>query len=239
MIEKMVIDKPVYQIYYRDFPLAFRFGSYLALFRSMAIAHLVEQLYDTSRLTQQTYHRLQTTRTLIKQLIQFGTDSDEGMKVLEHMNRAHSTVIADNDAYRYVLCCFFLEPFRWNACFGSRQMSDEQKQTAIDFWCEIGRRMGIQNLLVNEREWLHFQADYENIFLVRSEKGHLLAQRSLVETPKLVFPLGVRNLIRQSLLATMEDKVRLALGLKAAILPAPLLLALLKPVNRLAQSNND
>lgn len=228
---------PIHKTYYQDFPLSFRLGSYLALFRPMTIPHLAEHLYDTSRMTEQTFHRLQTTRLLIKQLVTHGTDSDKGRHVIEHMNKAHANVVADNDGYRYVLCCFFLEPFRWNRCFDSHSMDDACKQLVVDFWCQIGRGMGIGDLLADEAGWLEFQREYETAFMGASEKGALLAYKSLMETPRLVFPPGVSHLARQSLLATMDVGVRDNLGLQRALVPASVLLAFLKPLNRLANTS--
>ena len=232
----MPSNTPIYTLYYRDYPLAFRLGSYLALFRPMAMAHMVDALYDTSCLTEQTFHRLQSTRLLVKQLIKFGTASDEGTRVIEHMNRAHAHVVANNDAYRYVLCCFFLEPFRWNATFDPHHLNNDQKQLIINFWCEVGRGMGITELLANENDWLAFQSAYESAYMKPSIKGEQLALKSLMETPRLVFPPCVSHWVRASLLATMEAKIRETLGLKKATLPASLLLSVLRPLNRLANT---
>ena len=230
-----MVDNTVYQIYYHKFPLAFRFGSYHALFRPMTIDHLTDHLYDISSLRDQTYQRLQSTRLLIKRLIEFGTDSPEGTQVIAHMNRAHEKVIADNDAYRYVLCCFFLEPFRWNQRYEKKRISAEDKQTIINFWNAIGEKMGIKELCSNEAAWMAFQKSYETQFLASSENGRRLAKQAIEETPKLAFPFGISYLVRQTLLATMDRPVRHALKLGSPTIPAALLLPALQPLNKFAR----
>ncbi len=225
----------VYQLYYHKFPLAFRMGSYQALLRPMAIAHLVEHLYDNSRLTHETYHRLQSTRLLIKQLVEFGVHSEQGKQVIEHINQAHRHVAADNDAYRYVLSCFFLEPFRWNHHHGKHPMQPHHKQTIIDFWCAIGEQMNIKSLPDNEHDWQQFQKEYEQQYMGTTPQGCALARKALVETPKLAFPIGIRNMIRQTLLATLDEEIRHTLKLKKAIPTAQLLLPILPYIGRLTQ----
>ena len=224
----------IFDIYYKDFPLAFRFGSYTALLRPMGMKVLVEQLYDSSRLTHQTYQRLQTTRRLIKSLIRCGVNSDEGGAVIAHMNQAHAHLPNDNDAFRYVLCCFFLEPFRWNQCFDKQLIPTEKKQKIIDFWCEIGKAMGITSLCDNERDWLVFQQQYEARYTGFSEQGHALAMQAINETPKLAFPLGARYLLRQYLLATMDQDIRLMLRLPKAGLSSGVLVWAMTPLGWLA-----
>ena len=44
------LNNEIYNIYYRRYPYAFRFGSYLALVRSLTIRPLVSQLYQHSQL---------------------------------------------------------------------------------------------------------------------------------------------------------------------------------------------
>lgn len=225
----------IQQIYYSECPLAFRFGSYLALFRPMTIAHLVARLYDFSDLHHQTFHRLSITRTLIRELIEYGVDSEQGQNAIRHMNKKHAVLEQDNDAFRYVLSCFFLEPFRWNLHFENKVLSVEQKQLIIDFWCEVGERMQISDLLNSEAEWLAFQNEYESRYMLFSTQGQRLAKLSLYETPRITFPPGICQIIRQTLLATMDDKVRDTLGLEASAISSKLILKVLPWMNNFAR----
>jgi len=230
-----VEENLIYSLYYCRHPLAFRFGSYLALFRPMAIAHLVEKLYDFSDLRHHTFQRLQRTRLLIRDLIWYGINSEQGQKAIRHINVSHSKVDADNDAYRYVLCCFFLEPFRWNMRYEKTQISADNKQSVIDFWNEIGRRMGLSQLCRNEEEWLGFQQDYEHRFMRYSEQGRKLAQLSLNETPRLAFPPIASHLVRQVLRATFDENIRRTLRLQAPSSTSILLVKFLPALTMLAR----
>jgi len=225
----------IHQIYYIEYPLAFRFGSYLALFRPMTISHLVIRLYDFSDLHLQTYQRLSKTRDLIRELIFYGIDSSEGAKAIAHINQKHVGLTTDNDAFRYVLCCFFLEPFRWNDSFDRKKIQPKQKQQIIDFWCDIGMRMGISELFSNETEWQKFQNEYEAKHMAYSKEGQHLAKLSLLETPKIVFSPGVRKLVRQTLLATMDEKVKRTLQIESSIIPPGLVIKILPILSKLAK----
>ena len=115
-----LIDNEIHTIYYHRHPYPFRFGSYLALLRSLTIKPLVIQLYPQSKLTHQTYERLMRTRQLIRTLIYFGLESDKGQTAIDSINQAHKTVIANNDDISIFYQPSFLNRFAGTPAFRSK-----------------------------------------------------------------------------------------------------------------------
>ena len=174
-----LIDNEIHTIYYHRHPYPFRFGSYLALLRSLTIKPLVIQLYPQSKLTHQTYERLMRTRQLIRTLIYFGLESDKGQTAIASINQAHKTVIANNDDYLYILSTFFLELFRWNTSFQKQIISTQDQQQVVNFWCSVGEQMSIKDLFTNTCDWLVFQQQYESEYMGYSDEGSELAGSTL------------------------------------------------------------
>ncbi|MFZ5890591.1 MAG: oxygenase MpaB family protein [Myxococcota bacterium] len=218
----------VADLYYTRHHWDFRLGTYLGLLRTMGIRDMVSRLYSDSLLKTQTFNRLKRTRELIATLIVDGLDSPRGREALARIERAHRGVVASNDEYRYVLSVFFLEPLRFNQEFGWRAFRSSDPKLLFDFWMQVGERMHIRDLLPSLADWSRFQADFETEHLGRSEQGQALARASLYEVVRLVIPRGMQEITRQTLLGTMEPRVRETLGLPQAKLPVALTLGTLR-----------
>ncbi len=224
----MAFDNPVADLYYRRHHWDFRLGTYLALLRTMAIASMVERLYEGTQLKAATFVRLKRTRELVATLIVDGLDSARGQEALCRIRRAHQGVTASNDEYRYVLSVFFLEPMRFNRAFGWQQFSEADLELLFAFWMDAGQRMGVHELLPSLASWQQFHDAFENEHLGVTPQGQALARASLYEVVRLVIPRGMQELTRQALLGTMEPKVREALGLRAAWLPPQVTLSTIR-----------
>jgi hypothetical protein len=194
----------------------------------MGIADMVARLYDGSLLQTETFNRLKRTRELIKTLILEGLDSEAGTAALSRMAAKHRGVSASSDEYRYVLSVFFLEPLRFNERFGQRPIAQGDRALLLDFWMQLGARMGIAYLLPSLAAWQKFQADYEAAHQGPTPQGRALARTSLYDVVKLVIPRGMQALTRQILLGTMDDKLRDVLGLPGPSVPTALSLSVLR-----------
>jgi len=223
-------ENEIYDIYYRRHPYPFRFGSYLAILRSLTIANLVERLYQDSRLSNETYQRLLRTRQLIRTLIYYGSESVEAQRAIDTINQAHANVVATNEDYLYVLSTFFLEPLRWNQAYGKTPIDEQDTLLVIKFWSDIGSRMHIQNIPTGLDQWRQFQQDYENRFSEYSTAGNRLAMSSINELCRQAIPFGLRTIAKQLLLGTIDKKVRDCLRLPGSFLPTRLMIKL---VNRM------
>jgi len=209
----------VNSLYYHKYRSSFRLGTYIALLKTMSIAHLVKQLYGASTLPSQTFSRLSKTRHFIKVLIQSNIDSPESKKIIEHINHVHAGITASNEDYLYVLSVFILEPMRLNRIIGKRCMQDAEITTLIAFWHAVGVRMNISNLPLTESCWITFQQNYEAKHQTYSPEGHALALKSLQEVVKLSLPFGIRSIAKQLILGAVTKQTLSSLGLKTPWLP--------------------
>ncbi len=218
----------IVQLYYQRHLWDFRLGTYLGMFRTMGIADMVARLYRGSLLQSETFERLKRTRELLKVLILEGIDSEQGKAAIARIAIKHRGVTASNDEYRYVLSVFFLEPLRFNERFGFQRLTQTELALALQFWLQVGGRMGIQDLFPSLAAWTRFQAEYEAAHQGPTQEGRALAKTSLYEVVKLVIPRGMQNLTRQILLGTMDEKLRDVLGLPPPSVPTALSLASLR-----------
>lgn len=232
-------ENEIYEIYYRRYPYPFRFGSYHAILRSLTIATLVERLYESSRLSNETYERLLRTRQLIRVLIYYGTNSEEASRAIDTINQAHAYVVTSNDDYLFVLSTFFLEPLRWNKEYGKKPINDNDLQLIIEFWSEIGRRMNIENMPQGLDQWLQFQEDYENRFAAYSDAGNKLAMSSLNKLCSQAIPFGLRTIAKQLLLGTVDKKVSNCLRLSTPLLPPKILTRLINQLQPSFEPKRD
>jgi hypothetical protein len=203
------------RLYYGPHRLTFRAGTYLALLRMMGIRHLVTALYGHTLLVAETHARLTRTRQTLRDLICSGFESDAGRRAVDRLRSVHRGLPAQPDDYRYVLGTFFLEPVRWNAGHARSRLTASELALLLAFWARVGQAMQISELPSGLHDWQQFQRDYEARHMGHSAEGHQLASMCLRDVVKLSGPAGTRGLFRQLMLATMEERVRLTLGLSA------------------------
>ena len=208
----------IYQMYYQHHRLTFKLGSYHALLRTFVIGHAVEQMYGTTMLKDQTYLRLKRTRDLIYQLIYHGLDSEPGRDVINHLIDVHQGLNIDNDSFRYVLSCFFLEPLRWNRVYSRHPLPYEQQAKLVEFWSEVGVRMGVKNVSLSLPQWEAFQVQYELRYQQTNPFSQELAKKAVEEVVKISIPFGLRSLARQLILSTLDPSVKACLNLPSAYL---------------------
>jgi len=221
-------DDAIARLYYGRHHWDFRLGTYLGLLRTMAIRSMVSRLYSGSLLRTQTFERLKRTRELVATLIVDGLDGARAKEALRRIEHAHRGVQASNDEFRYVLSVFFLEPLRFNGEFGTVPFTPAELELLHAFWMQVGERMRIERLLPSLEEWSRFRLEFESVNLGRTDQGRALARSSLYEVVRLVIPRGMQELTRQTLLATMDPRVREALDLPQARVPLALSLGALR-----------
>lgn len=129
-----------------DFPWDTRRAYELALLKTFAVPSSSRLLAATGELTERTARRHDDTVAVIATLGLHGYDSVEGRAALRAMNRAHRGHAIPMDEYRYTLSLFVLEPLRWNARFGWRSLTANERRAGLVFWREIARRMGIEDV---------------------------------------------------------------------------------------------
>ena len=83
---------------------------------------------------------------LMAEITEWGYDSERERAALRQMNRIHGRFAIANDDYLYVLTTFIFEPIRWIDRFGWRGLSRHERLAQVQFWREVGRRMGIRDI---------------------------------------------------------------------------------------------
>jgi hypothetical protein len=129
-----------------EFPFDMVRSLELALFRTFAVPSIAALLDRTGEFGERGQKRYDDTDLIMSQIYEFGYDSERGRQALERMNSIHGRFKIANDDFRYVLSTFIFEPIRWIDRFGWRRMVKQERLALFYFWCEVGRRMNIQDL---------------------------------------------------------------------------------------------
>ncbi len=194
-----------------DFPWDTQRAYELALLRTFAVPKSSELLVTTREFTERTQKRYDDTTIIISTLGFHGYSSPEGRAALRRMNQIHGHYAISNDEFLYVLSTFVFEPIRWNARYGWRPLSDNEKQASYYFWREVGRRMNIRDIPDYEA-FERYNRRYESEHFAYSPNNALLAEatRDLFLSwtlPKPLWPLGA-----QLVYAVMDRPMREAFG---------------------------
>jgi hypothetical protein len=167
----------------------------LALLRTFGVAKGTPRLVGTGELTERTQKRYDDTALILAEIQENGFDHPRGRAALSRMNVQHHRFDIPNDEYIYTLSTFVLEPIRWNARFGWRRLSENERQASYYLWREIGRRMGIRDIPGSLDALERFNVAFEREHFRYSEANQRLAlsTRNLMlgwVLPRPLWPLG-------------------------------------------------
>jgi hypothetical protein len=182
-----------------------------ALFRTFCVPGIGALLDRTGEFRQRAQKRYDDTDLIVSELVEWGYDSDRGRRALRRMNQLHGRFAISNDDFRYVLSTFVFEPLRWNARYGWRLMSAQERLAWFYFWREVGRRMGIKDLPEVPNEFERYNRDYERVhFRYTDASGRVgSATRELFLR---WFPLVLRPVVRGAIHAMLDEPVLAAFG---------------------------
>jgi hypothetical protein len=191
----------------------------LALFRTFAVPSIGGRLDSTGEFPLRAQKRYDDTDLLISSFCEAGYDSDAGRRAIRRMNQIHGRFEIANEDFLYVLSTFVMEPFRWNARFGWRLLTDVEKEGTFVFWREVGRRMGIRDVPATLAELERFNVAFERERFARTDAGRRVAEATMsmfiAWFPGLPVWLG-----RRVIEAILDDPLLDALGFER---PSPAL----------------
>ncbi len=195
-----------------DFPWDTQRAYELALLRTFAAPKSSSLLVATKEFTLRTQKRYDDTSILISTLGFYGYDSPQGRAALRRMNGLHRPHAIANDEFLYVLSTFALEPIRWNAKYGWRSLSENERQASYCFWREVGRRMNIAGIPGSLEALERWSLAYERSHFAYSPYNQALAEavRDLFCSwilPRPLWPLGA-----QLVYAVLEPELLRAFG---------------------------
>ncbi|MET4143791.1 oxygenase MpaB family protein [Arthrobacter sp. UYCo732] len=221
---------------YRDmvlytFKTEIRAGFFVAYYRNFAVPSIAKTLFDRGETTARPMKRSYDTGIVIHEIIVNGFGSERGDRMVELLRRVHKGVPGSAEDFRYVLMTLLVIPLRWIDAHGWRKLTDAERDAAMAFYTELGRRMGLEPAPVTFAAAAAFLDDYESRHLAPSPEGAaLLDATAEALSVRLPGPLKDRT---RAVIALLMDKPEVvpALGLK----PAPRWLKLV--FDRLLQVN--
>jgi hypothetical protein len=144
-----------------DFPWDTTRSLEFALFRVFGVAKGTPLLVNTGEFLLRTQKRYDDTVLILSEILENGYDSERGRIALRRMNQQHGRYVIPNDEYLYTLSTFIYEPIRWNARFGWRKLTENEKLAAFYFWRKIGQFMNIKDIPESYEAFEQFNIDYE------------------------------------------------------------------------------
>jgi hypothetical protein len=183
----------------------------LALFRTFAVPSIAKLLDSTGEFPLRAQKRYDDTDLLISSFCEAGYDSELGRRAIRRMNQIHGRFEIANEDFLYVLSTFVFEPFRWNARFGWRLLTEIEKEGTFQFWREVGRRMSIRDIPETLADFERFNVEFERDRFAFSEPGRRVADATMTMFIAW-FPGLPRWLGRRGIQAILDDHLLDALG---------------------------
>jgi hypothetical protein len=182
-----------------------------ALFRTFAVPSISGLLASTGYFAMHGQKRYDDTALIIAEIAENGYDSERGRAAIRRMNQIHHHFPISNDDYLYVLSTFIFEPSRFGRLLSWREATNNEKLANYIFWCEIGRRMNIQNIPDTIQAFEQFNRDYERDHFHYADSNHQVAESS-VQVFLQWYPALLRPLARQVIYTLMDDVLLDAVG---------------------------
>jgi len=189
-----------------------RLGHHLAFVRTFASPTVAGLLAHTGQLEREPRRRATDTALFMYELIHHGLDSPTGHRVVERLNQLHHRWTISNDDYRWVLGTFAVLGIQVVDRYGWRPMTDDERQSTVDWYRELGARMGVTDVPTTYPAFERFFRDYEVTHLRRTEIGDRLMavtrDVALSPVPRLLRPAAAA-----AASVVVDEPARSALGL--------------------------
>lgn len=144
-----------------EFPWDMNQSLSFALFRTYAVPSIGRLLDDTGQFTGSCQKRYDDTGLLLEAPTVHGFDSTEGRHAVRRINQMHRMYDISNDDMRYVLSTFVVVPKRWLDDVGWRRLTKVEQRATVNYYRELGRRMGIRDLPEDYAGFATLMDDYE------------------------------------------------------------------------------
>ena len=194
-----------------DFPFDTTRALEFALFRTFGVPAISRLLDQTGEFRNRAQKRYDDTDIIISELLEYGYDSDRGQRAIRRMNQLHGRFAIPNEDFLYVLPTFIFEQIRWNARFGWRALSDQERLAYFHFWRQVGIRMEIVDIPTEYVAFEKFNRDFERTHFHFTESN----QRIGVATRELFvswMPRPFAPVVRSVIHALLDDALIEAFG---------------------------
>lgn len=204
---------------YRDislcaFPIEMRVAHTLAYLRTSAAPRIASLTAYTGHVEHAPLKRATDTGLLMYELFYNGFESPQGRAVVSKLKHMHQRWSIRNEDYLYVLGTFaVLGPQTINR-YAWRKLTAEESQDAVDFFRELGTRMGVTEIPTTYPEFAHFFENYERRHLRATPAGHRIMEASWNAAASNL-PRSLRPLARAAVSTLTDEPARSAMGLRA------------------------
>lgn len=233
LIQQLDPEKDHCQIYHLmngyEFPWDMTRSLEVALMRTYCIPSISQLLDKTGEFTHRPQKRYDDTSIIVTEIIKWGYDSDRGQQAIQRMNSIHRRFKIANTDFLYVLSTFIYDPIRWNANFGWRVMSEQEKLASFYFWREVGKRMDIQDIPQTYAEFERYNLNYQQENFRYSDTNRRVgeATRDLFLS---WYPSWMRSLLQPAIYALLDETMLDAFGFPQ---PSPSLRSVVANILRL------
>ncbi|WP_187279468.1 oxygenase MpaB family protein [Quadrisphaera setariae] len=210
--ERVAEAEATYQRVVQEFTLEFRLANALAYLRTYASPRVAALLLHTGHVQHASTERAVDTALFVYELVHHGIDSEQGQEVVRRLNAMHGRWSIRNDDSLWVLGTFAVLGPQMIDALGWRRLTDDERQACVDWWREVGTRMGITGIPETHAEFADAFRAYELAHLRRTDAGRVLLEASWdVMVSDLPEPL--RPVSRLLAAALTDEPARSALGL--------------------------
>eukprot|EP01018_Ginkgo_biloba_P017779 Gb_25975 [translate_table: standard] len=162
-----------------EFPFLTYRALEFGLFRTFAIPSISKLLHANGQFGTALNKSYDDTYILVQELIHSHVDSPRGSLALRRLNFIHGRYNISNSNYLYTLSVFILEPIRFAAKYGFRQWTESEKTAYFRIWCDIGTRMGIQDIPESLDEMDSFNRQYKVEQMVFSNSNRMIGDATM------------------------------------------------------------
>jgi hypothetical protein len=196
-----------------EFPWDMNQSLSFALFRTYAVPSIGSLVARTGELADRVQKRYDDTVLILDEILEHGPTEGDGRTALRRMNRMHGFYGIGNDDLRYVLSTFAVMPIRWMADYAWRPMTEIERIAHANYYRELGRFMGIQDIPETWQAFARHLDTYEREHFAFDAGGRRVADSTLellaTFPPNQLLPAA---LVRRMSYALMDDPLIDALG---------------------------
>lgn len=178
-----------------------------ALFRTYAVPSIGRLLDRTQQFERHCQKRYDDTALLLEAPFVHGFDSPEGRTGVRRMNQMHRMYDISNDDMRYVLSTFVVVPKRWIDTWGWRQLTDNEIRATVNYYRELGNRMGIREIPETYDGFMHLMDDYERRHFAFDAGARRVADATLALLDEF-YPRPLRRAVNATSRALMDEPLR-------------------------------
>ncbi|MFD1141053.1 oxygenase MpaB family protein [Larkinella insperata] len=194
-----------------EFPFDTQRALELALFHTYANPRTSALLVHTGEFERHGQKRYDDTAILISWFMQYGLNTETGLRAITQMNRIHGHYRIRNDDFLIVLSTFIFYPINWINRYGWRKLTPAEERAFFLFFREVGQRMNLTDVPQSLPELRTFTDDYEAEHFRYDEVNRRLADAT-VRIVQGWLPGPLRFGVKPVFAALINDKLREAFG---------------------------